>query len=46
MAVTLAEEIMLLSLDDESGAAKDRQSAGGPWRAGFCSISSWRGASR
>lgn len=28
MAVTLAEEIMLLSLDDESGAAKDRQSAG------------------
>ncbi|MEU1894878.1 GOLPH3/VPS74 family protein [Streptomyces pristinaespiralis] len=28
MAVTLGEEIMLLSLDDESGAAKDRQSAG------------------
>ncbi|MEV4937051.1 GOLPH3/VPS74 family protein [Streptomyces zaomyceticus] len=27
MAVTLAEEIMLLSLDDESGAAKERQSA-------------------
>ncbi|MFB6631097.1 GPP34 family phosphoprotein [Streptomyces sp. NPDC056362] len=26
MAVTLAEEIMLLSLDDESGAAKERQS--------------------
>ncbi|MFF3288140.1 GPP34 family phosphoprotein [Streptomyces sp. NPDC003023] len=28
MTVTLGEEIMLLSLDDESGAAKDRQSAG------------------
>ncbi|MGW7464444.1 GOLPH3/VPS74 family protein [Streptomyces xantholiticus] len=28
MAVTLGEEIMLLSLDDDSGAAKDRQSAG------------------
>ncbi|QGV80052.1 GOLPH3/VPS74 family protein [Streptomyces ficellus] len=28
MSVTLAEEIALLSLDDESGAAKDRQSAG------------------
>lgn len=28
MAATLGEEIMLLSLDDESGAAKDRQSAG------------------
>ncbi|MEV4679458.1 GOLPH3/VPS74 family protein [Streptomyces kurssanovii] len=28
MAVTLGEEIMLLSLDDGSGAAKDRQSAG------------------
>ncbi|MFE4449982.1 GPP34 family phosphoprotein [Streptomyces sp. NPDC056796] len=28
MAVTLGEEIMLLSLDDESGAAKDRQAAG------------------
>ncbi|MFF5636045.1 GPP34 family phosphoprotein [Streptomyces sp. NPDC012825] len=27
MTVTLAEEIMLLSLDDESGAAKERQSA-------------------
>ncbi|MET9107610.1 GOLPH3/VPS74 family protein [Streptomyces zhihengii] len=27
MSVTLAEEIMLLSLDDESGAAKDRASA-------------------
>ncbi|MFJ5833513.1 GPP34 family phosphoprotein [Streptomyces sp. NPDC093089] len=27
MAVTLAEEIMLLSLDDASGAAKERQSA-------------------
>ncbi|MEV7566924.1 GOLPH3/VPS74 family protein [Streptomyces tanashiensis] len=27
MAVTLAEEIMLLSLDDESGAARERQSA-------------------
>ncbi|KPC79471.1 MULTISPECIES: GOLPH3/VPS74 family protein [Streptomyces] len=28
MSVTLSEEIMLLSLDDESGAAKDRQAAG------------------
>ncbi|MFF9865247.1 GPP34 family phosphoprotein [Streptomyces sp. NPDC013953] len=28
MAVTLAEEIALLSLDDESGAAKERSSAG------------------
>ncbi|MFD6969269.1 GPP34 family phosphoprotein [Streptomyces sp. NPDC059979] len=28
MAVTLAEEIMLLSLDDESGSAKQRQAAG------------------
>ncbi|MGW6839885.1 GOLPH3/VPS74 family protein [Streptomyces sp. NPDC054958] len=28
MRVTLAEEIMLLSLDDESGAARQRQSAG------------------
>ncbi|MFF3014711.1 GPP34 family phosphoprotein [Streptomyces sp. NPDC057939] len=28
MAITLAEEIMLLSLDDESGAAKQRQAAG------------------
>ncbi|SDM23366.1 GOLPH3/VPS74 family protein [Streptomyces wuyuanensis] len=28
MGVTLAEEIMLLSLDDESGAAKERQAAG------------------
>ncbi|MGW7056141.1 GOLPH3/VPS74 family protein [Streptomyces sp. NPDC054887] len=28
MAVTLAEEIMLLSLDDDSGAAKERQAAG------------------
>ncbi|MFE9725454.1 GPP34 family phosphoprotein [Streptomyces sp. NPDC005794] len=28
MSVTLGEEIMLLSLDDESGAAKDRQAAG------------------
>lgn len=28
MSVTLAEEIALLSLDDESGAAKDRSSAG------------------
>lgn len=28
MAITLAEEIMLLSLDDESGAIKQRQSAG------------------
>ncbi|MFJ7265012.1 GPP34 family phosphoprotein [Streptomyces globosus] len=28
MAVTLAEEIMLLSLDDESGLAKQRQAAG------------------
>lgn len=28
MTVTLAEEIMLLSLDDDSGAAKERQSAG------------------
>ncbi|MFD5424878.1 GPP34 family phosphoprotein [Streptomyces sp. NPDC127084] len=28
MTITLAEEIALLSLDDESGAAKDRQSAG------------------
>ncbi|MGW6570855.1 GOLPH3/VPS74 family protein [Streptomyces sp. NPDC054945] len=28
MKVTLAEEIMLLSLDDESGAARQRQSAG------------------
>ncbi|MFC9595204.1 GPP34 family phosphoprotein [Streptomyces sp. NPDC056944] len=27
MAVTLAEEIMLLSLDDESGAVRERQSA-------------------
>ncbi|MFC7934301.1 GOLPH3/VPS74 family protein [Streptomyces cinereoruber] len=27
MTVTLAEEIMLLSLDDESGAAKEKQSA-------------------
>ncbi len=27
MAITLAEEIMLLSLDDESGAAKQRQAA-------------------
>ncbi len=28
MAVTLAEEIMLLSLDDESGAARQRQAVG------------------
>lgn len=28
MAVTLAEEIMLLSLDDESGSVKQRQAAG------------------
>lgn len=28
MGVTLAEEIMLLSLDDESGAVKERQAAG------------------
>ncbi|MGW1373028.1 GOLPH3/VPS74 family protein [Streptomyces sp. NPDC002446] len=28
MAITLAEEIVLLSLDDESGSAKQRQSAG------------------
>ncbi|MET9515464.1 GPP34 family phosphoprotein [Streptomyces sp. NPDC002994] len=28
MAITLAEEIMLLSLDDESGSAKQRQAAG------------------
>ncbi|MET9689002.1 GPP34 family phosphoprotein [Streptomyces sp. NPDC006514] len=28
MRITLAEEIMLLSLDDESGAARQRQSAG------------------
>ncbi|MFG2429059.1 GPP34 family phosphoprotein [Streptomyces sp. NPDC048590] len=28
MSVTLGEEIMLLSLDDESGAAKNRQAAG------------------
>lgn len=28
MSVTLGEEIMLLSLDDESGAARDRQAAG------------------
>lgn len=28
MSITLAEEIMLLSLDDESGAARQRQSAG------------------
>ncbi|WP_405693072.1 GPP34 family phosphoprotein [Streptomyces sp. NBC_01185] len=28
MSVTLGEEIMLLSLDDESGAAKDREAAG------------------
>ncbi|MFD9539154.1 GPP34 family phosphoprotein [Streptomyces sp. NPDC060022] len=28
MSVTLGEEIMLLSLDDESGVAKERQSAG------------------
>ncbi|MET9607666.1 GPP34 family phosphoprotein [Streptomyces sp. NPDC006512] len=28
MTITLAEEIMLLSLDDESGAAKQRQAAG------------------
>ncbi|NGN66141.1 GPP34 family phosphoprotein [Streptomyces sp. A7024] len=28
MTITIGEEIMLLSLDDESGAAKDRQSAG------------------
>ncbi|WP_432072141.1 GOLPH3/VPS74 family protein [Streptomyces wuyuanensis] len=28
MGVTLAEEIMLLSLDDESGAARERQAAG------------------
>lgn len=28
MTVTLGEEIMLLSLDDESGVAKERQSAG------------------
>ncbi|WP_405571320.1 GOLPH3/VPS74 family protein [Streptomyces sp. NBC_01167] len=28
MTVTLGEEIMLLSLDDESGAAKERQAAG------------------
>ncbi len=27
MTVTLAEEIVLLSLDDESGAAKEKQSA-------------------
>ncbi|MCY0942087.1 GOLPH3/VPS74 family protein [Streptomyces antarcticus] len=28
MAITLAEEIMLLSLDDESGSAKQREAAG------------------
>lgn len=28
MSVTLGEEVMLLSLDDESGVAKERQSAG------------------
>ncbi|MCX4824372.1 hypothetical protein OG883_31860 [Streptomyces sp. NBC_01142] len=28
MTITLAEEIMLLSLDDESGSAKQRQAAG------------------
>jgi hypothetical protein len=28
MAITLAEEIMLLSLDDESGSAKQRQATG------------------
>lgn len=31
MGITLAEEIMLLSLDDESGSAKQRQAAG--WAA-------------
>ncbi len=46
MTVSLGEEIMLLSLDDETGAAKGRPPPAGAWRPA-CSWSwSWRGASR
>lgn len=46
MTVSLGEEIMLLSLDDESGAAKGETAARWAWRPA-CSWSwSWRGASR
>lgn len=45
MTVTLAEEIMLLSLDDESGAAKGARPRAGAWRAAFSWSSPWRAGS-
>lgn len=46
MAVSLGEEIMLLSLDDTTGAAKGRARPAGAWRPA-CSWSwSWRAAPR